>query len=334
MQVLQENNIRKGGIMYKFISVILLLLLITGCDKVTDEVIEQVVLEPEPVIEVEDSNTQDVMIEVEPQVVEEDCKAKGFEYDQDSLTYELVWADEFDYEGLPDDTKWGYDLGGSGWGNNELQYYTEGENVNVADGYLTITARKEEYSQKSYTSTRLITKNKGDWLYGRIEVSAKLPSGTGTWPAIWMLPTDWVYGGWPASGEIDIMEHVGYQMGVIHGTVHTESYNHMSGTQLGKSVTREDASEVFHVYAIEWLPDKIQFFIDDKLYFVFKPSNNINCPSEDEWPFDQRFHLLLNIAVGGNWGGANGVDDTIFPQELVVDYVRVYQSPEIEELIN
>ncbi|MBN2795612.1 MAG: glycoside hydrolase family 16 protein [Clostridia bacterium] len=260
------------------------------------------------------------------------CKAVDFVYDENNLTYELVWSDEFDYEGLPDDEKWSYDTGGSGFGNHELQYYTSDANAYVANGFLTITARKEAYKNMDYTSSRMITKNKGDWLYGLIEVKAKLPEGTGTWPAIWMLPTDWKYGNWPDSGEIDIMEHVGYEMGKIHGTIHTESYNHMKGTQLGKSVIREDAHEIFHLYKIEWLPDKIKFYVDDKLYFVYKPYNLVNCPTEAEWPFDQRFHLLLNIAVGGDWGGAKGVDDSIFPQEMVVDYVRVYQAKEIEEL--
>ncbi len=260
----------------------------------------------------------------------EDCKAVGFEYDEENLTYELVWSDEFDYEGLPDDTKWNYDVGGSGWGNNELQYYTDTDNAYVEDGFLTITAKKETYNKLDYTSARMITKNKGDWLYGKVEVRAKLPSGRGTWPAIWMLPTDWKYGGWPRSGEIDIMEHVGYDMGHIHGTIHTNAYNHIKGTQVGKSVVRDDASEAFYTYTLEWLPDKIKIYIDDSLYFVYKPSNMINCPSEEEWPFDQRFHLLLNIAVGGNWGGANGVDESIFPQEMVVDYVRVYQATEFE----
>lgn len=254
-------------------------------------------------------------------------------YDEKNLTYDLVWSDEFDYTGKPDPEKWSYDVGGSGWGNNELQYYTEGDNAYVEDGYLTITAKKEQFNKLEYTSSRLITKNKGDWLYGKIEVYAKLPEGRGTWPAIWMLPTDWKYGGWPRSGEIDIMEHVGYEMGRIHGTVHTNAFNHMNGTQLGKSVIRDDAHEAFHLYSIEWYPDKIKFFVDNKIYFVFKPSNMKSDITYQEWPFDQQFHLLLNIAVGGNWGGANGVDESIFPQEMLVDYVRVYQSEEINKLI-
>jgi beta-glucanase (GH16 family) len=277
----------------------------------------------------EPSSSPSPVVTEEP---EEDCKAKGYEYDEENLSYKLVWSDEFDYEGLPDETKWGYDVGGRGWGNRELQYYTEGENVEVKDGFLVITARKEEYYGNDYTSTRLITKGKGDWLYGKIEISAKLPSGRGTWPAIWMLPTRTIYGGWPRSGEIDIMEHVGFAQGEIHGTIHTEAYNHMKGTQIGKSVTREDVSEAFHKYSLEWFPDKIKIFIDDKLYFVYKPSNMINCPKSEEWPFDNEFHLIMNIAVGGSWGGAQGVDDSIFPQEMVVDYVRVYQAEEFSGL--
>lgn len=267
------------------------------------------------------------------EVAPEDIKAQGFEYDYDNLTYDLVWSDEFDYEGFPDESKWGYDVGGSGWGNNELQYYTKGENVAVKDGYLTIEARKEEYEGMNYTSSRLITKGKGDWLYGKVEVKAKLPSGLGTWPAIWMLPTDWEYGGWPASGEIDIMEHVGYDQDVVHATVHTQSYYHGIGTQKGASKRVEGVSDDFHVYSIEWLPDKIMGYVDGELYYTFDPNQYKSTPTFKEWPFDKRFHLLLNIAFGGNWGGAQGIDENIFPTQMVVDYVRVYQSKEINELI-
>lgn len=236
--------------------------------------------------------------------------------------YKLVWADEFEYSGTPNIQKWGYDIGGHGWGNNELQYYTSRpENVRVENGNLIIEARKEVYQNKQYTSTRLVSKNKGDWKYGRIEVRAKLPYGRGTWPAIWMLPTDWVYGGWPSSGEIDIMEHVGYDQGRVHGTVHTEAYNHSKGTQKGNSLYYNDVSQVFHVYSIEWFEDRIDFFIDDKKYFTFTNENK----TYKEWPFDQRFHLILNIAVGGNWGGAQGVDPDVYPQKLLIDYVRVYE---------
>ncbi len=262
-------------------------------------------------------------------VPEDQIKAKGYEYDYDSLTYELVWADEFDYEGDPDPTKWDYDTGAGGWGNHELQYYTKGENVEVTDGKLIITARKEQYNGAEYTSTRLVSRGKGDWLYGKIEVSAKLPTGLGTWPAIWMLSTDWKYGGWPKSGEIDIMEHVGYDQDVIHYSIHTESYYHSIGTQ--KTATKRIAgvSEEFHKYAIEWLPDKIIFYTDDEVVYTYEPTKYKNTPTYKEWPFDKPFHLLLNIAVGGDWGGQRGVAEDIWPQTMEVEYVRVYQSPEI-----
>jgi beta-glucanase (GH16 family) len=235
----------------------------------------------------------------------------------------LVWSDEFNYKGLPDSARWGYDTGGHGWGNNELQFYTAGrlENARVENGHLIIQARKENYHDKQYTSARLITKNKGDWKYGRMEIRARLPKGKGMWPAIWMLPTDWEYGDWPKSGEIDIMEHVGYMPDSIFGTVHTGAFNHTLGTQKGRSIFCKDVYDAFHIYSIEWREDRIDFFIDNKQYYSF--SNNKSGAAA--WPFDKRFHLLLNIAVGGNWGGKYGVDDAIFPQSMEVDYVRVYQ---------
>lgn len=265
-----------------------------------------------------------------PTVAPQLIKAKGYEYDYAALTYDLVWSDEFDYEGVPDETKWNYDVGGSGWGNNELQYYTsDGENATVADGVLTIEARKEDRDGREYTSARLVSRGKGDWLYGKIEVCAKLPKGKGTWPAIWMLPTDWTYGEWPASGEIDIMEHVGYDQGVVHASVHTQSYYHSIGTQKTATIRQSDVSEEFHVYSMEWLPDKIIMSIDGTEYFTFEPTKYKADPTYKEWPFDKRMHLLLNFAVGGDWGGARGVDETIYPQQFLIDYVRVYQSPEI-----
>jgi beta-glucanase (GH16 family) len=173
----------------------------------------------------------------------------------------------------------------------------------------------------NYTSARLVTKNQGDWLYGKVEVSAKLPAGRGTWPAIWMLPTEWEYGGWPSSGEIDIMEHVGYDEGRVHGTVHTEAYNHTLGTQQGNSVIISDATSNFHTYSIEWTPIKIDFFADGVKYFTFyKYADDYK-----KWPFNKRFHLIMNIAVGGSWGGAQGVDPYVFPVRMEIAYIRVYQ---------
>jgi beta-glucanase (GH16 family) len=235
----------------------------------------------------------------------------------------LVWSDEFDESGSPDPTLWTFDIGGDGWGNNELQYYTSrSDNVFVENGKLIITARKENYGGNAYTSARITSRNRGDWKYCRVEVRAKLPEGRGTWPAIWMLPTDWEYGGWPASGEIDIMEHVGYDMGTVHGTVHTEAYNGADGTQRGGDIYLDDAHTAFHVYAIEWDADSIHFIVDSENYFTFPNYGT----GYERWPFDKRFHLLMNIAIGGNWGGIEGVDDSIFPQTLEIDYVRVYQK--------
>ncbi|WP_199182058.1 MULTISPECIES: family 16 glycosylhydrolase [unclassified Siphonobacter] len=244
-----------------------------------------------------------------------------------SWTFEKtpVWADEFDYTGLPDAKKWGYDLGGSGWGNNELQYYTDSENnARVANGKLTITARKESKEGKDYTSARLVSKGKGDFLYGRFEINARLPAGRGTWPAIWMLPTDWAYGGWPNSGEIDIMEHVGYDPNVVHITTHTLAYYFKINTQKTATRTIDRATEDFHRYRVDWTPYAIRGYIDDEFIFEFVNEGK----GSAVWPFDKRFHLLLNVAVGGDWGGAKGVDPTIFPAAMEVDYVRVYKMIE------
>jgi len=244
------------------------------------------------------------------------------------VSYRLVWSDEFDKDGLPDQDKWSYDLGDGcpnvcNWGNNELQYYTSAlKNAHVNNGYLIISALKEKEDKYAYTSSRMVTKNKGDWKYGRIEVRAKLPKGRGVWPAIWMLPTDWKYGGWPESGEIDIMEHVGFEPDSVWASVHTKSYNHVAGTQKTKGVFLSDANENFHVYSIEWTEDKMIGMVDGTVYFSFMNEKT----GHREWPFDQPFHLLLNIAVGGNWGGMKGVDDSIFPQQMLVDYVRIYQK--------
>lgn len=240
----------------------------------------------------------------------------------------LVWSDEFEESGAPDSARWGFDLGDGcpancGWGNNELQYYTKDpENVRVEKGFLVLEAHQDSVGGKGFTSAKIVSRGKGDWRYGRLEIKAKLPRGKGTWPAIWMLPTDWKYGGWPASGEIDIMEHVGYDPGVIHGTIHTESYNHIKQTQKEGKITVTDAQDTFHVYTVDWYKDKMDFYVDDSLYHTVSRD-----PTDDYkgWPFDERFYLILNIAVGGNWGGAQGIDPAIWPQRMEVDYVRIYQ---------
>ncbi|ERM84738.1 hypothetical protein P872_23810 [Rhodonellum psychrophilum GCM71 = DSM 17998] len=241
----------------------------------------------------------------------------------------LVWSDEFGKDGMPDLTKWGYDLGDHGWGNKELQLYTKEKlsNARIEDGKLIIEAHRDSTTDKGYTSARLVTKGKASWLYGYFEVKAKIPYGVGTWPAIWMLPEKDSYGNWPKSGEIDIMEHVGYDPGTIHGTVHTEAFNHIKKTQKGATKLVPTFSDEFHVYAIDWQEDKIDFFIDDELYHTFANTGK----GSDEWPFDHAHHLILNIAVGGNWGGAQGVDESIWPQKMEIDYVRVYKEKPLEK---
>jgi len=236
-------------------------------------------------------------------------------------TLKLVWADEFNYTGLPDSNKWRYDVGGQGWGNHELQYYTSKreENARVANGLLIIEARKEKWQNNDYTSARLVTRGKGDWQYGKIEVRARLPKGTGTWPAIWMLASKDSMR-WPDDGEIDIMEHVGYHQGYIHGSVHCKQYNHVIHTQRTDTLVVKDCSEKFHVYSLDWTADSIKVAVDDHVYFRFA-----NEHSYAAWPFDNKMHLLLNLAVGGDWGGAKGIDQDIWPQRMEVDYVRIYQ---------
>jgi beta-glucanase (GH16 family) len=238
--------------------------------------------------------------------------------------WKLVWADEFDYTGLPEKTKWGYDVGCSGWGNQELENYTKEDldNAKAENGTLVITARKEKTGQCDYSSARLVTKNKGDWVYGRFEIAAKLPTGRGLWPAIWMLPTDNAYGIWPKSGELDIMENVGFAPFNVHFNIHTEAYNHTIGTNKGATMKLDDPHTKFNVYAMEWFKDHIDFFANDSKAFTFKNEGT----GSKVWPYDKRFHLLLNIAVGGSWGGQQGVDDTIFPKSMIVDYVRVYEQ--------
>jgi beta-glucanase (GH16 family) len=248
------------------------------------------------------------------------CSVSRQQTDKD---WNLVWHDEFDTPGLPDSTKWNYDVGGHGWGNNELQYYTSKrmENARVEDGHLVIEARKEKMENNEYTSARLISKGKGDWTYAKIDVKARLPKGLGTWPAIWMLASTTPLQ-WPDDGEIDIMEHVGYDQGKVHGSIHSKKYNHVIGTQKTAFTMVPDCSENFHVYSMEWDADSIKVMVDEQVYFRFANEKS----GKDAWPFNQPFHLLLNIAVGGNWGGQKGIDPNIWPQRMEIDYVRVYQK--------
>jgi len=241
-----------------------------------------------------------------------------------SQGWELAWSDEFDYKGLPNSTKWDYETGGHGWGNNELQYYTRGDTSNsiVNNGTLKIVARQQSMADKQFTSARLVTRNKSEFQYGRFEMRAKLPSGRGTWPAFWMLGTNISQAGWPKCGEIDIMEHVGYEKDSIFGTIHSESYNHMKNTQKGKSIFIATPYSEFHVYSVEWTPEEIDFIMDGKIFNHIENEHK----TANEWPFDQPFFMILNLAVGGNWGGKYGVDNSVFPAVFEVDYVRVFKN--------
>ncbi len=249
--------------------------------------------------------------------------------DSNDLEARLVWSDEFNYTGKPAEDKWSYEVAKAGWVNNELQAYTDRlENASVANGNLTITAKKEDYQGDDYTSARIVSREKGDWLYGRFEVRAKLPAAKGVWPAIWMMPTDSGYGLWPNSGEIDTMESVYYgtEIGKVHASTHTKNYNFSIGNNKTESITPSGGSiyDDFHVYTLEWTPGKLEMLVDDQKFFshVYEPNDQ-----EQQWeafPFDKRYYMIMNVAFGGNWGGAEGVDPNFTEQSMVVDYVRAY----------
>jgi len=234
--------------------------------------------------------------------------------------WDLVWSEEFEYSGEPNPEYWDYEIGFIR--NQELQYYTNhSQNVRVEDGVCVITARLEE--EDSITSASMNTLAKKDFLYGRIEVRAQIPSALGTWPAIWMLGTNRSELGWPACGEIDIMEHVGYDPDRIHANIHTKAYNHTIGTNKGNQIEVKDPWSDFHLYAVEWFEDHMDFFMDDSLYFSFE---NEMTGNNDTWPFDKPHYLLINLAYGGGWGGSEGVNTSLLPVEYKIDYVRYYQA--------
>jgi beta-glucanase (GH16 family) len=244
-----------------------------------------------------------------------------------SADWKLVWSEEFDGpDGSPvDSSTWAFDVGGHGWGNNELEYYTDRlENAHLEGGSLVIAAREEEYEGSRYTSARLVTRDKVAWTYGRYEIRAKLPKGQGIWPAIWMLPTGNKYGGWPTGGEIDIMEFLGHDPLTVHGTLHWGNPKDASGTSISLPAS-PDFSEDYHVFALEWDPAEFRWFVDGVHYHTvtnwMTSADNAPFPA----PFDQPFHLLLNVAVGGNWPGRPD-ETTTFPARMLVDYVRVYQK--------
>ena len=237
----------------------------------------------------------------------------------------MVWQDEFDGTGLPDSTKWNYEKGYVR--NQELQYYTNArlENAKLENGFLIITALADSLrigtAVYPVTSASLHTRGKQDWTYGRIEVRAKIPSSLGTWPAIWTLGTNITDVGWPDCGEIDIMEHVGYMPDTVHFNVHTKKYNHAINTAKGKQIPYKAPDKDFHIYAMEWFNDRIDWYMDNKKVFTFKNEGT----GWEAWPFNKPQYLILNLAFGGAWGGAKGVDLNTLPQQFVIDYVRVFQ---------
>jgi beta-glucanase (GH16 family) len=234
--------------------------------------------------------------------------------------WELVWHDEFDGEEI-DETNWTYDLGGWGWGNGEAQNYTDrAENARLEDGLLIIEARQERYEGSYYTSARLKTEGLQEFQYGRIEARIKVPAGRGLWPAFWMLGSNFSEVGWPDCGEIDIMEYIGREPDLIMGTIHGPGYSGALG--LSKWNRQDyDIADEFHTYAIEWDEEQITWFFDDEEYSTYTRSD----VGEREWPFDQPFFIILNLAVGGTLPGPVGLD-TIFPAQVLVDYVRVFQQ--------
>lgn len=231
----------------------------------------------------------------------------------------LVWSDEFDAQTLNEDY-WNYELGDGcpelcGWGNNEPQIYTK-NNHTLKNGFLHIAIRKEG---SKYTSTKITTEKKFEFQYGRLEARAKLPVGKGIWPAIWMLGSNHREVGWPLCGEIDVLEYVGREPHMVFNTLHTkDSYGNTINT---KKTEIDNIEEGFHTYVADWSPEKIDFFVDGNLMYSFAPKER----TEEIWPFDQSFYLILNTAIGGNFGG-HDIDNSVLPQEFIVDYIRVYKN--------
>jgi beta-glucanase (GH16 family) len=235
--------------------------------------------------------------------------------------YELVWADEFNQDGQPDKSRWTYDIGrgDNGWGNQELQYYTDRpENVTCKDGYLTITTWNESYRDSEYTSTRMKTLGRFSFRYGILEIRAKLPGGTGIWPALWMLGDNFQTIGWPSCGEIDMMEYAGKNKDLIHGSLHSPSS--FGGTINTKTTIIKGVEDEFHIYSLEWTEKDISFMVDGNCYYTYSP----DVYTSDTWPFDKPFFIIMNVAVGGGFGGPLG--DITFPCSMTVDYVKVYQK--------
>lgn len=241
--------------------------------------------------------------------------------------YTLVWHDEFNSGTTLNTDDWTHQAASPGWVNNELQTYVKGEYggqrvTEIKDGHLSITAFK---SGSSVYSGRVYAKESTGWKYGIIEASIRLPKGKGTWPAFWMMPVNNDFGTnpWPRCGEIDIMEEVGYNPNYTSSSLHTQAYNHTKGTQKTAERLTEGAQDNYHVYRLEWTEDYIRTYVDGRLLLSF---NNDKTGNVDTWPFDKPFYVILNLAWGGDWGGAQGVDESALPATMDVDYVRVFQK--------
>lgn len=240
----------------------------------------------------------------------------SFVLSQSKKGYKLVWKDNFCGITI-DSVNWSHKVAPPGWVNNELQRYTSGENAKVQNGKLLLTARNEN---NEYTSSRLITKDKRIFTYGIIEIKAKLPKGNGTWPALWMLGNNIDQVGWPACGELDIMEHVGHKTGVVHTSIHNDSG--YGATPYSSKINIEKPYDRYHIYAMEWTETYITFYVDGKAVYNYKPVE-LNAAT---WPFDKPAYIILNIAIGGTWGGK--VDNSIFPTTMTIDWVKLYQKNE------
>lgn len=237
-------------------------------------------------------------------------------------TYQIVWSDEFNGTEI-DSSKWSFEIGrgDNGWGNSELQYY-KAENSQITDGKLIITAKKEDFNGANYTSSRIITRGKFDFTYGKVEVRAKLPKGQGIWPAIWMLGSNIGSVGWPKCGELDIMELLGHEPNKIYGTAHGPGYSGSSGIGENYTLPSGNFNEEFHIFKTEWDNEGIKWFVDDICYHTLTKSE---ADSRGGWVFNNDFFILLNLAVGGAWP-KNPDSTTTFPQTMEVDYVRVWQK--------
>ena len=238
----------------------------------------------------------------------------------DPKKWKLAWNDEFKSGRAPNPAKWGYEEGYIR--NNEAQYYTKGrlENARIEHGKLVIEGRLDNWEGKKITSASITTEGKKEFLYGRIEVRAKIPTGKGTWPAIWTLGPTIHSVGWPKCGELDILENVGFDPSRVHANIHCDAYNHVKRTGKGNSIDAGKPWEDFHVYAIEWYRDRIEFFYDDIRYNIFRKE----AEDDSKWPFDKPQFLILNLAIGGAWGGSQGIDESLFPHRFEIDYVRYY----------